>query len=69
MAGGGDPKPPSQWDLLRAAEKLAPRFTLGDVMLQLPTFGVDVGRSPAPKPWTRSPYVLSLEPQTLNPGF
>ena len=40
MAGdGGVPgKPPSQWDLLKAAERLAPRFTLGDVMLQLPAF-------------------------------
>ena len=35
---GGAGKVPSQWDLLRAAEKLAPRFTLGDMMLQLPHF-------------------------------
>ena len=37
--GGGDAKTPTQWDLLRACEKLAPRFTLGDLMLQLPNFG------------------------------
>ena len=28
----------SRWDLLRALERLAPRFVLGDVMLQLPSF-------------------------------
>jgi len=38
MAGPTAAKAPSQWDLLRAAERLAPRFTLGDVMLQLPNF-------------------------------
>ena len=34
----GSDKTPSRWDLLRALERVAPRCTLGDVMLQLPDF-------------------------------